>query len=91
MPSDLIRRQGLPGSGIEQVQLTIVDGERDRIALGGAEVTETAFFGTYHQCSARLAGLEEPVRLRLPQKRMVEPGETLEIYGEPADMVLLTR
>ena len=62
-----------------------------RVALGGAVVEETAFFGTYHQCSARLEALDEPVKLRLPQKRMVQPGESLALYGDTADMVLLTR
>ena len=62
-----------------------------RVALGNAVVEEVAFFGTYHQCGARLEGLDQPVKLRLPQKRMVQPGESLALYGETADMVLLTR
>lgn len=61
-----------------------------RIALGSAVVEEAAFFGTYHQCSARLEGLDGSVKLRLPQKHMVLPGESLALYGDSADMVLLT-
>ena len=62
-----------------------------RIALGQASVIEAGFFGTHHQCSAELEGHEMPVKLRLPQKRIVQPGEILALYADPADMVLITR
>ena len=63
----------------------------DRISLATATVVEAGFFGTHHQCSARLAGSGELVKLRLPQKRSARPGEALTLYADPADMVLITR
>jgi spermidine/putrescine transport system ATP-binding protein len=62
-----------------------------RVALGSAKVIEAGFFGTHHQCSAAVQGLETPLRLRLPQKHIAAPGETLTLHADPADMVLLTR
>ncbi|MGF1630676.1 MAG: ABC transporter ATP-binding protein [Kiloniellaceae bacterium] len=62
-----------------------------RIDLAVATVVEAGFFGTHHQCSARLAGLDELVKLRLPQKRSVRPGEALTLHADPTDMVLITR
>ena len=62
-----------------------------RVALGRASVVEAGFFGTHHQCSARIEGFDGMVKLRLPQKQIVRPGETLALYADPADMVLLTR
>jgi spermidine/putrescine transport system ATP-binding protein len=62
-----------------------------RIALGQGTVTEAGFFGTHHQCSITLEALDTPLKLRLPQKRLVQPGETLALYADPADMVLLVR
>jgi hypothetical protein len=40
-------------------------------------VTETSFFGTHHQSSVALEGYEGVLKLRLPQKRLVQAGETL--------------
>jgi len=62
-----------------------------RVRWGEGTVTEAGFFGTHHQCCVRLARWETPVKLRLPQKRLVRPGETLTLHADPADMVLLTR
>jgi spermidine/putrescine transport system ATP-binding protein len=62
-----------------------------RVALGSATVIEAGFFGTHHQCSARRDGFDSPLKIRLPQKRLVQPGETLTLYADPADMVLITR
>ena len=62
-----------------------------RVSLGQGAVTESGFFGTHHQCSITREGYDEVLKLRLPQKRTVQPGETLGLYADPADMVLLTR
>jgi len=62
-----------------------------RIAIGKVRVIEAGFFGTHHQCIATLAAIDAPVRVRLPQKQVVQPGETLALYADPADMVLITR
>ena len=61
------------------------------IALGTAEVAESGFFGTHHQATARLANAGTLMKLRLPQKRLVRPGETVTLHADPADMVLITR
>ena len=62
-----------------------------RVPLGEAEILEGGFFGTHHQCTARLAGLDQPLRVRLAQKHIAHPGEILAIHVDPADLVLLTR
>lgn len=62
-----------------------------RMSLGEARIEEAGFFGTHHQCRARLTGLEEPVKVRLPQKHIPQAGEAMNLYADPADMVLLTR
>ncbi|MDH3475615.1 MAG: ABC transporter ATP-binding protein [Rhodospirillales bacterium] len=62
-----------------------------RVPLGSARVLEAGFFGTHHQCTARLETLEQPVKVRLPQKHIPQAGESLTLYADPADMVLLTR
>ena len=61
------------------------------LALGSAKVIEAGFFGTHHQCSVVRDGYDTVLKLRLPQKRLVQPGETLALHADPADMVLLTR
>jgi spermidine/putrescine transport system ATP-binding protein len=61
-----------------------------RVALGSARVLEAGFFGTHHQCTARIEALDQPVKVRLPQKHIPEAGESLALYADPADMVLLT-
>jgi len=62
-----------------------------RVALGQGTVTEAGFFGTHHQCSLVRAGYDGVLKLRLSQKHIVAEGETLGLYADPADMVLLTR
>ncbi len=62
-----------------------------RVTLGQGRVVEAGFFGTHHQCSVALAGHEDVLKLRLPQKRLVQPGESLGLYADPADMALITR
>jgi len=62
-----------------------------RVTLAPASVLEAGFFGTHHQCSVAVAGLEAPMKLRLPQKRIVAPGESLTLHADLADMVLIAR
>ncbi len=62
-----------------------------RLAIGHARVREVGFLGTHHQGTTSLEGLDQPLRVRLPQKRMITPGEEIPLYADPADMVLLTR
>jgi len=68
-----------------------LEGGEGRISIGQATILDGGFFGTHHQCIARLEGLDEPVKVRLPQKQIPRPGEELALYVDPADMVLLTR
>ena len=68
---------------------TVADGPR--LPVGSAKVVEAGFFGTHHQCSTRLDGLDHPLKIRLPQKRVPRPGEELALYVDPSDLVLLTR
>ena len=66
------------------------ESEAARVVLGSGQILESGFFGTHHQCELRLEALEQPMRVRLPQKAMPRPGERLVLYVDPADMVLLT-
>lgn len=67
------------------------DAGQGRVSLGQGSVIEAGFFGTHHQCTVTLDTLDAPLKLRLPQKRLVQVGETLALHADPADMVLLTR
>ncbi len=67
------------------------DSSAGRMALGDAEILEAGFFGTHHQCSARLVGHDDVFKVRLPQKSMPQTGETIALTVDPADLVLLTR
>jgi spermidine/putrescine transport system ATP-binding protein len=60
------------------------------VPLGSAQVLESGFFGTHHQCSAALETAERPFKVRLPQKEIPAPGAQLSLWVDPADMVLLT-
>ncbi|MEM7222404.1 MAG: ABC transporter ATP-binding protein [Pseudomonadota bacterium] len=60
------------------------------ITLGTARVLEAGFFGTHHQCTAQLEGLDSPLRLRLPQKQSPSRGDSLTLHVDPGDLVLLT-
>jgi len=60
-------------------------------ALGTARVLESGFFGTHHQCTAALGGVDHAFKVRLPQKEAIAPGTELALFVDPADMVLLTR
>ena len=59
--------------------------------LGSARVLEAGFFGTHHQCTAALDGIDTPFKVRLGQKDSVQSGETIELFVDAAELVLLTR
>ena len=61
-----------------------------RVEIGPARVVDSGFFGTHHQCSVSIEGLDDPMKIRLPQKRTLRPSEVLSLYVDPADLVLLT-
>ena len=62
-----------------------------RVALGTATVEDTGFFGTHHQCTVRMDGMNEPFRVRLPQTAMPRPGNVLNLFAALSDFVLLPR
>ncbi|RVU34809.1 ABC transporter ATP-binding protein [Hwanghaeella grinnelliae] len=68
-----------------------IEAGENRLPLGAATVSETGFFGTHHQCLAKLPGHEGPLRIRLPQRFSPEAGTVLPLFADPADMVLVTR
>lgn len=59
--------------------------------LGIAKVLEVGFFGTHHQCIASLKGLNDPVKVRLPQKEIIAPGAQKELFVDPSDIVMLEK
>ncbi len=60
------------------------------VSLGSAQVLESGFFGTHHQCTTALETTDQPFKVRLPQKETPAPGARLSLWVDPADMVLLT-
>ena len=68
-----------------------LEGGEGRVSVGRAAILDGGFFGTHHQCTAMLEGLDQPVKVRLPQKQTPEAGAGLDLFVDPADLVLLTR
>ena len=68
-----------------------LEGGEGRVAVGRATIMEAGFFGTHHQCTATLEALDAPVKVRLPQKLIPRVDGELELFVDPADLVLLTR
>ena len=64
--------------------------ETNTMALGRAKVDAIAFQGTYWRALA-MAGSDGGVelRLRLPPSAQLEAGETVEVYADPADVMVL--
>ncbi len=62
-----------------------------QVPIGSATVIEGGFFGTHHQCTVRLESMPQALKVRLGQKRIPRPGETLDLWLDPADLVLLVR
>ncbi len=89
----------LPGQGPQGTKLAIalrpehlqLEPAPKRLHLGGGEVEDSGFFGTHHLCSLRMERLEQPLRVRVSQKHNPHRGERLELYADPADMVMLLR
>ncbi len=61
------------------------------ISLGQAEIQDTGFFGTHHQCSVRHLDLDGTLKVRLAQKATPQVGTRIALSVDPADLVLLTR
>ena len=59
--------------------------------MGRAAIRDVGFFGTHHQCTAALDGLDQPVKVRLPQKMIPQGQGQIDLFVDPADLVLLTR
>ena len=89
----------LPGTAETGTRVTLAirpehlhpDPAEGRLVLGKARVLECGFFGTHHQCDTRLESLPGPIKVRIDQKRLVRPGEALDLYLDPTDLVVLTR
>lgn len=62
-----------------------------RSALPTATVVDAGFFGTHHQCTAKVDGMDTLLRVRLPQTTMVKPGDSLALFADSEDLVLLPR
>jgi len=58
-------------------------------SLGNARVLETGFFGTHHQCKVMLEESKILLKIRLPQKEVIQSGELIELFIDPEDMVML--
>lgn len=89
----------LPGEGAQGAKLAIalrpehlqLTPSEQRVHLGCGTVEDSSFFGTHHLCSVAVDGLAQDLRVRVPQKDHPQRGERLELYADPADMVLLYR
>jgi spermidine/putrescine transport system ATP-binding protein len=60
------------------------------IALGNIEITETVFQGSHRRCRG-FAGPDQDLELllQIPVENAVQSGDTVEIYVQPNDVVLL--
>ncbi len=58
-------------------------------SLGEARILETGFFGTHHQCKAILEESETMLKVRLPQKEVIQSGELIELFIDPEDLTML--
>ena len=63
---------------------------RERVSLARGCVVDTGFLGTHRQCTVQAEGVADVFRVRLRQTQVVSPGETVSLYVDPADAVLLT-
>lgn len=89
----------LPGRGSRGTRLAIalrpehlqLEATAHSLLLGSGSVEDSSFFGTHHLCSLRIKGLAQPLRVRVPQKHNPNRGDQLELYADPADIVLLER
>ena len=68
-----------------------LEGGDGRAPVGRAAIIDVGFFGTHHQCTATLDGLDPLVKVRLPQKAIPKAGGQLDLFVDPADLVPLSR
>ncbi len=59
------------------------------VAVGAATVIEAGFFGTHHQCTAHMESLQQDIKVRLPQRQVVNIGDSIDLFVDPSDLVLL--
>ena len=59
------------------------------LSLGHAEVIQSGFFGTHHQCRVALKQSEMEFKVRLSQKDILQPGTAVELFVDPADITVL--
>ena len=58
--------------------------------MGKATVLESGFFGTHNQSKIQLEGCDTTFTLRLPQKDIMQSGNSFNLYIDPSDIVLLS-
>nr|MBX2883826.1 ABC transporter ATP-binding protein [Granulosicoccus sp.] len=85
-----LNKEGIEGSkvtlSIRPEHFSSQGGSR---SLGNAKVLETGFFGTHHQCKALVENTEIVLKVRLPQKEIMQPGDLIELFVDPEDMIAL--
>ena len=59
------------------------------LSLGHAEVLQSGFFGTHHQCKVALKQHDMELKVRLSQKDIMQPGTVVELFVDPADITVL--
>ena len=59
------------------------------LSLGHAEVLQSGFFGTHHQCKVVLKRNEMELKVRLSQKDILQPGTEVELFVDPGDITVL--
>ena len=73
----------------EQIKIGTSDADSS-IALGNIEITEAVFQGSHRRCRG-FAGTDHDTELllRIPVENVIQSGDTVEIYVQPNDVVLL--
>ena len=73
----------------EQIKIGVVKDDTG-IALGSIEITEAVFQGSHRRCRG-FAGPDQDMELllQIPVENAVQSGDTVEIYVQPNDVVLL--
>jgi len=61
-----------------------------RISLAEGRVIDSGFLGTHRQCTVWVESVEESFKIRLTQTQILAPGDTVSLYVDPVDAVLLT-
>lgn len=58
--------------------------------LGAAVIKDFGFFGTHHQARVKFDGLDQDVRVRLPQTMIPKIGQSVDLFAKKENFVLLT-